>query len=247
MQSCSVWMSQCRRSGPVKAVGKESQKGLGVGAYLKWPGILNGRRGWNGAIGAGWRGLVEERGERRGVEGEERVAMKRWTMQPKKRAISGVSTWKGEDSGRRRWYSVVNEKKGVAKGEKERFKEIEEYTRLAGNKGGEIDEFGNYTTENGVKMPTQSSGGLTQRKESNLGSLDVFGEEGAVVTAYSPLGFVINELYSEGPLLCFPDRYWSWRCSNMDDLSASKLAPIWLRNPVPRTFFLVSTDFRAVL
>ena len=84
-------------------------------------------------------------------------------------------------------------------------------------------------------MPTQSSGGLTKRSNEDISALDVFEGEGTVVTAYSESGFVINEEYTEGSILTFPKKFWSWKASSMDDITIANLAPIWLHNPVPRT------------
>jgi uncharacterized protein len=114
----------------------------------------------------------------------------------------------------------------------------DEYQRLAGSNRALIDENGNYTAPGGVAMSTQSSGGLTKRNNTDIGSLDIFEESGAVVTAYSETGFVINEEYTEGSILCFPERFWSWNVSSLEEITIETLSPIWLRNPVPKILVL---------
>jgi hypothetical protein len=106
---------------------------------------------------------------------------------------------------------------------------------LKGSGEGSIDEQGNYRGVGGLAMPTQSSGGLTKRSTDDLSSLDIFEGEGAAITAYSPTGFVINEEYTEGPILAFPKKFWAWNVKTMDDITIESLAPIWLHNPAPRT------------
>lgn len=117
------------------------------------------------------------------------------------------------------------------------FQGKNEFTRRTNTDGSKIDEFGNYTAPGGIAMPTQSSGGLTKKNNEDISSLDIFEGEGAVVTAYSESGFVINEEYTEGSILAFPKKYWSWNATSMSDITIENLAPIWLHNPVPRTYF----------
>lgn len=110
-----------------------------------------------------------------------------------------------------------------------------EFHRLNDTSQGKIDEFGNFQTAEGVAMPTQSSGGLTKRNNADISELDIFSGEGAVISAYSESGFVINEEYTEGSVLMFPKRFWSWKPKTLDEITLEMLAPIWLHNPVPRT------------
>ena len=84
-------------------------------------------------------------------------------------------------------------------------------------------------------MPTQSSGGLTKRDNDDISKLDIFEGEGAAITAYSATGFVVHEEYTEGAILAFPKKFWSWNAASVDDITIEKLAPIWLHNPAPRT------------
>ena len=110
-----------------------------------------------------------------------------------------------------------------------------EFNRRSNTDGSTIDEHGNYTGSGGVAMPTQSSGGLTKRNNEDISSLDLFEGEGAVVTAYSESGFVINEEYIEGSIISFPKKFWTWTATSMSDITIENLAPIWLHNPTPRT------------
>lgn len=116
----------------------------------------------------------------------------------------------------------------------------EEFRRLSSKEEGTVDETGNYTTPQGVAMPTQSSGGLTKRNNSDISELDIFGGEGAVITAYSESGFVVNEEYTEGSVLMYPERFWSWTPSEIDEVTIESLAPIWLHNPTPRAYLASS-------
>ena len=127
--------------------------------------------------------------------------------------------------------AVKDDKKDV----KASFMDGGEFHRLNDPSQGKIDEFGNYKTAEGVAMPTQSSGGLTKRNNADISELDIFEGQGAVITAYSESGFVINEEYTEGSVLMFPKRFWAWKPKTLDEITLETLAPIWLHNPVPRT------------
>ena len=115
------------------------------------------------------------------------------------------------------------------------FRGAGEFKRLVPRNADKIDESGNLSTSEGLSMPTQSSGGLTKRNNSDISELDIFEGEGAVITAYSESGFVLNEEYTEGAVLAFPQRFWSWSPQTLDEITIESLAPIWLHNPVPRT------------
>lgn len=133
------------------------------------------------------------------------------------------------------------------KPEKPSFLGAGEFHRLNDKSQGRIDEFGNFQTAEGLAMPTQSSGGLTKRNNSDISELDIFEGEGAVITAYSESGFVINEEYTEGSILSFPKRFWSWKPKTIQEITMENLAPIWLHNPVPRTSLFPVTAFYTLL
>lgn len=137
-----------------------------------------------------------------------------------------------------RLYSDVPSNQSAKDAAQKSFMGTEEFRRLVNKDEGTIDESGNYKAPGGVSMPTQSSGGLTKRNNTDISELDIFGGEGAVITAYSESGFVINEEYLDGSLLSYHDKFWSWTPTNMDEITMENLAPIWLHNPTPRTYLL---------
>lgn len=116
------------------------------------------------------------------------------------------------------------------------FANMDEYRRLKDPNAGTIDDQGNYQAPGGLSMPTQSAGGLTKRNTEDFTSFDIFGNEGATITAYSESGFAIGDEYADGSVVIFPKRFWTWNVSSIADITIESLAPVWLHNPTPRTY-----------
>lgn len=79
---------------------------------------------------------------------------------------------------------------------------------------------------------------VEKKPPNSVTSFDIFELEGTSIDSYSERGFVINGKYLNGPMIIFPDYYWSWKVKKLSDINFETLSPIWLHNPTPRMFLL---------